>query len=205
MLNLYGRETSINVQKVAWALGELGVPFEWVGRDGQVGNIGVEKYEDLNAAQRVPTLVDNELVLNQSNSIIRYLASEYRGELWLKDPGERAQADQWMEWQSTDLWVDMTPTFWGLIRTPKNERNMLVINHHIKNLATHFEILDNHLANKDFIIGKHLSMGDISIGTGIYRYMSLPIKLPHYPNIENWYARLQDREAYRDYVMIPIS
>ena len=190
---------------MAWALGELGVRFEWVGRDGQVGNIGVEKYEDLNAAQRVPTLVDNELVLNQSNSIIRYLASEYRGELWLEDPGERAQADQWMEWQSTDLWVDMTPTFWGLIRTPKNERNMLVINHHIKNLATHFEILDNHLANRDFIIGKHLSMGDISIGTGIYRYMSLPIKRPHYPNIENWYTRLQDREAYRDYVMIPIS
>ena len=205
MLSLYGRETSINVQKVAWALGELGVRFEWVGRDGQVGNVGVEKYEDLNAAQRVPTLVDNELVLNQSNSIIRYLASEYRGELWLEDPGERAQADQWMEWQSTDLWVDMTPTFWGLIRTPKNERNMLVINHHIKNLATHFEILDNHLANRDFIIGKHLSMGDISIGTGIYRYMSLPIKRPHYPNIENWYTRLQDREAYRDYVMIPIS
>ena len=205
MLSLYGRETSINVQKVAWALGELGVRFEWVGRDGQVGNIGVEKYEDLNAAQRVPTLVDNELVLNQSNSIIRYLASEYRGELWLEDPVERAQADQWMEWQSTDLWVDMTPTFWGLIRTPKNERNMLVINHHIKNLATHFEILDNHLANTDFIIGKHLSMGDISIGTGIYRYMSLPIKRPHYPNIENWYTRLQDREAYRDYVMIPIS
>ena len=205
MLSLYGRETSINVQKVAWALGELGVRFEWVGRDGQVGNIGVKKYEGLNAAQRVPTLVDNELVLNQSNSIIRYLASEYRGELWLEDPGERAQADQWMEWQSTDLWVDMTPTFWGLIRTPKNERNMLVINHHIKNLATHFEILDNHLANRDFIIGKHLSMGDISIGTGIYRYMSLPIKRPHYPNIENWYTRLQDREAYRDYVMIPIS
>ena len=205
MLSLYGRETSINVQKVAWALGELGVRFEWVGRDGQVGNIGVEKYEDLNAAQRVPTLVDNELVLNQSNSIIRYLASEYRGELWLEDPGERAQADQWMEWQSTDLWVDMTPTFWGLIRTPENERNMLVINHHIKNLATHFEILDNHLANRDFIIGKHLSMGDISIGTGIYRYMSLPMKRPHYPNIDNWYTRLQDREAYRDYVMIPIS
>ena len=205
MISLYGRKTSINVQKVAWVLGELRVRFAWVDRHGQVGNVGVEKYENLNAAQRVPTLVDNELVLNQSNSIIRYLASIYRGEIWLKNPGERAQADQWMEWQSTDLWVDMTPTFWGLIRTPENERNMLVINHHIKNLATHFEILDNHLANRDFIIGKYLSMGDIPIGTGIYRYMSLPIERPHFPNIENWYARLQDREAYRDYVMIPIS
>ena len=70
MISLYGRKTSINVQKVAWALGELRVRFEWVDRHGQVGNVGVEKYENLNAAQRVPTLVDNELVLNQSNSII---------------------------------------------------------------------------------------------------------------------------------------
>lgn len=205
MISLYGRETSINVQKVAWALGELGVRFEWVDRNGQVGNVGVEKYESLNAAQRVPTLVNNKLVLNQSNCIVRYLASVYQGELWLKDLNERAQADQWMEWQSTDLWVDMTPTFWGLIRTSENKRDMLLINHHIKNLATHFEILDNHLMERDFIVGNHLSMGDIPIGTAIYRYMSLPIERPHFPNIENWYARLQDREAYRDYVMIPIS
>ena len=91
MLSLYGRETSINVKKVAWALGELGLQFKWVDRDGQVGNVGVEKYEILNAAQRVPTLVDNKLVLNQSNSIIRYLASVYIGKLWLKDPGERGR------------------------------------------------------------------------------------------------------------------
>ena len=110
-----------------------------------------------------------------------------------------------MEWQSTDLWVDMTPAFWGLIRTPENERNMLTINHHIKKLATHLEILYNHLVNRDFTVGKYFAMGDIPVGSGIYRYMSLPIERPHFPNIKNWYARLQDRKAYRDYVMIPIS
>ena len=205
MLSLYGRKTSINVQKVAWTLGELAVQFEWMDRDGQVGHVGVDKYENLNATQRIPTLVDDELVLSQSNSIVRYLASVYQGNLWLKDPGERAQADQWMEWQSTDLWVDMTPTFWGLIRTSENERDTLAIKQHIKNLATHFKILENHLERRDFIVGNHLSIGDIPIGTGIYRYMSLPIERPSFPNIENWYARLQDREAYRNYVMIPIS
>ena len=205
MLSLYGRKSSINVQKIAWTLGELELQFDWVDREGQVGNIGVEGYEKLNPARRVPTLVDNGLILNQSNSIVRYLAAVYKGDLWCKDPSERAQADRWMEWQSTDLWVDMTPTFWGLIRTPEEERNLAIIGQHIKNLTVHFELLDKHLANREFIVGNSLSMGDIPIGTGIYRYMSLPIERPHFRNIESWYKRLQDREAYQKYVMVPIS
>jgi glutathione S-transferase len=205
MLSLYGRETSINVQKVAWTLGEMGLRFDWIDREGQIGNVGVEDYENLNPARRVPTLVDNGLILNQSNSIVRYLASVYPGDLWLKDPAERAQADRWMEWQSTDLWVDMTPTFWGLIRTPEEERNLPMIDQHVENLTAHFELLDKHLANREFIVGDRLSIGDIPIGTGIYRYMSLPIEHPHFPNIENWYERLKDREAYRKYVLVPIS
>ena len=205
MLSLYGRKTSINVQKVAWALGELGLQFDWIDREGQIGTVGVENYENLNPTRRVPTLVDNGIILNQSNSIVRYLASVYQGDLWLKDPEERAQADRWMEWQSTDLWVDMTPTFWGLIRTPEEERNLPMIDQHVENLTAHFELLDKHLANREFIVGDRLSIGDIPIGTGIYRYMSLPIEHPHFPNIENWYERLKDREAYRKYVMVPIS
>ena len=82
MLSLYGRKSSINVQKVAWTLGELELQFDWVDREGQVGNIGVEGYEKLNPARRVPTLVDNGLILNQSNSIVRYLAAVYKGDLW---------------------------------------------------------------------------------------------------------------------------
>tara|TARA_A100000164_G_scaffold337662_1_gene331397 strand:- start:5423 stop:6040 length:618 start_codon:yes stop_codon:yes gene_type:complete len=205
MLRLYGRKTSINVQKVAWALGELELQFDWVDREGQVGNIGVEGYESLNPARRVPTLVDNRLILNQSNSIVRYLAAIYKGDLWCKDPAERAQADRWMEWQSTDLSVDMTPTFWGLVRTPEKERNLTIIDQHIKNLTVHLELLDKYLENREYIVGNSLSMGDIPIGTGIYRYMSLPIEHPHLPNIESWYKRLQDREAYQKYVMVPIS
>ncbi|MFL2781871.1 MAG: glutathione S-transferase family protein [Rhodospirillales bacterium] len=205
MLRLYGRKTSINVQKVAWALGELALQFDWVDREGQVGNIGVEGYESLNPARRVPTLVDNRLILNQSNSIVRYLAAIYKGDLWCKDPAERAQADRWMEWQSTDLSVDMTPTFWGLVRTPEKERNLTIIDQHIKNLTVHLELLDKYLENREYIVGNSLSMGDIPIGTGIYRYMSLPIEHPHLPNIESWYKRLQDREAYQKYVMVPIS
>ena len=205
MITLYGRGTSINVQKVAWTLGELSLDFEWVDKDGVVGAVAVENYDSLNPTRRVPTLIDGDAVLTQSNAIVRYLAARYDGGLWPADPGERAAADRWMEWQSTDLWVDMTPTFWGLIRTPEHQRDMTAIAIHVGNLANHFRVLDAHLADHACILGNRLTMGDIPIGTGTYRYMSLPIERPELPNVEAWYARLQDRKAYRTNVMVPIS
>jgi glutathione S-transferase len=205
MITLYGRETSINVQKVAWTLGELALEVDWVGRDGKVGDVGVENYEKLNATRRVPTLVDDGLTLTQSNSIVRYLAATYGSGLWPEDPGERAASDRWMEWQSTDVWVDMTPTFWGLIRTPPEDRDMTAIGRHVENLAAHFQILDDHLKTRAYVGGDRLTMGDIPIGTGIYRYMSLPIERPSLPHVEAWYARLQEREPYRTYVIVPLS
>lgn len=205
MITLYGRNTSINVQKVAWTLRELSLDFEWIDKDGVVGTVAVEDYERLNPTRRVPTLIDGEAVLTQSNAIVRYLAARYDGGLWPAEPAERAAADQWMEWQSTDLQVDMTPTFWGLIRTPEHQRDMTAIEKHVANLAEHFRILDTHLANRDYVSGERLTMGDIPIGAGTYRYMSLPIERPQLPNVAAWYSRLQDRRTYRTSVMIPIS
>ncbi len=205
MITLYGRNTSINVQKVAWTLGELSLDFEWLDKDGVVGAVAVENYESLNPTRRVPTLIDGDAVLTQSNAIVRYLAAKYGGGLWPADPAQRAEADRWMEWQSTDVWVDMTPTFWGLIRTPEHRRDMAAIGKHVDNLAGHFRILDAHLANRDYVLGERLTMGDIPIGAGTYRYMSLPIERPGLPNVEAWYSRLRDRDAYGANVMVPIS
>ena len=83
MLKLYGRNTSINVQKVAWTMKELGLNWEWVDRRGVVGSIDTEEYRKLNPAGQVPTVSDNGLLLRQSNAIIRYLAKTYgEGSQW---------------------------------------------------------------------------------------------------------------------------
>ena len=205
MRKLIGRKTSINVQKVAWTLAELELPFDWIDKEGVVGIVDVDDYQALNPTRRIPTLIDEGHTLTQSNAIVRYLAAAYGGGLWLDDPAQRAAADRWMEWQSSDVWVDMTPAFWGLVRTPPAERDMVKIQGHVDRLADHFRILDDHLAGRTYVIDDHLTMADIPIGTGAYRYMSLPIDRPSLPNVEQWYARLQERDHYRNQVMFPIA
>jgi hypothetical protein len=50
------------------------------------------------------------------------------GSLWPGDPVARAAADMWMDWQISRLMPDMTVIFWGLVRTPEDQRDYPAIN-----------------------------------------------------------------------------
>src|SRR6476660_233261 len=101
MIKIWGRNTSVNVQKVMWALGELGVPHERIDVGGSFGKNKEPAYLAMNPNGLVPTLEEDGFLLWESNSIVRYLASKYdkSGVLEPKDAKQRAQASQWMDWQ----------------------------------------------------------------------------------------------------------
>ena len=75
MYKLLGRKTSGNVQKVLFMLGELGVPFERLDYGRQYENTATPEYKALNPTSKVPTLVDGDTVIWESNTILRYLAA----------------------------------------------------------------------------------------------------------------------------------
>src|SRR5262245_66352838 len=100
MLKLWGRINSINVQKVLWALEELKVPYERVDAGLQFGVVNESFYRKMNPNGRVPTIEDDGLVLWESNTICRYLATTRQGErLYPSNPKSRANVERWMDWQ----------------------------------------------------------------------------------------------------------
>ena len=199
MLRIWGRTNSINVQKVMWAVGELGLAHERIDAGGAFGGLDTDAYRALNANGRVPTIEDDGLVAWESNACVRYLAARYdAGGLWPEDPAKRAGADMWMDWQQTTLMTDMTTVFWGLVRTPEAERDHAAIEAAAGRLGGLWRRLDKHLAARPFVAGERFSMGDIPVGAACYRYLQLPIERPQLAAIEAWYGRLQEREPYRD-------
>jgi glutathione S-transferase len=66
------------------------------------------------------------------------------------------------------------------------------------------QLVDAHLVGKTFITGDNFTMGDIPAGAQLFRYyeMQIPLERPKLPNVEAWYARLKDRPAYREHVMV---
>lgn len=206
MLQVYGRANSMNVQKVMWTLGELGLAHHRhdVGR-GFGGN-DQPWYLALNPMGTVPAIDDAGTVVWESNAIVRYLAARYgAGTLWPRDPAGRAAADIWMDWQQTCVLPTIHPVFWMLIRTPPQERDMAVVESGRKKLESLFTVLDRHLAGRSYVAGATFTMGDIPAGATAYRWLSLPLARPALTNVAAWYARLSERPAFRQHVMLPLT
>jgi len=95
MLKIWGRASSSNVQKVLWCCAELDLPFERVDIGGAFGGNRDPEYLALNPNGLVPTVKDGDLIMWESNTICRYLASTHNGErLYPRDPAARTHVGQ---------------------------------------------------------------------------------------------------------------
>ena len=201
MIQLYGRRNSINVQKVSWALCELNIEFKWHDEHGKFGTVNVENYEKLNPQLIVPTLDYNGTIINQSNSIVRYLYRKHTDVYEISKAEDIAIAEQWMEFQATDLQLNMTPIFWGLVRNPPEDRDQDLIDKNIVLLNKKFEIFDNFLSDREFILNNNFGMSDIIMGVATYRYNSLPIERPDLVNLQNWYKKISSRNCFKKNIL----
>ena len=103
MIRLLGRKTSGNVQKVMWLLEELGLEYSREDYGRQFKNTSDQDYLQMNPTGKVPTVIDGDKVLRESNTILRYLAGKVESELLPSDVLTRAQSEIWMDWLLASL------------------------------------------------------------------------------------------------------
>src|SRR5690242_9565708 len=127
-LRLWGQPRSINVQKVLWALDELGLEYERIDAGGSFGRVQDADYLALNPNGLVPTLQDGNAALWESNAIVRYLFGKYGTHPALpSDHGLRARADGWTDWATGSFWAHVRPLLVQLVRTPEAQRDSKLI------------------------------------------------------------------------------
>ena len=201
-MRLWGRATSMNVQKVLWALAELGLDIERIDAGGSYGGLESASYSTLNPNRRIPTLEDGPLVLWESNVIVRYLSAAYgRNILRPKTLADAAVADQWMDWMQTTLTPVLVPLFWEAVRKPPSQRSAERIVQLTAEAGRVYAILDERLAVTSWLGGSAFSMGDIPAGATLYRWFTMEISRPDLPRLAAWYERLQKRPAFCATVM----
>jgi glutathione S-transferase len=208
MLKIWGRNTSSNVQKVLWALGEMKLPFERLDVGGAFGKTKDAFYLAMNPNSLVPTLEEEDgFTLWESNTIVRYLAGKHANRtLEPADLKVRASAQKWMDWQLSVMAPAITPVFWGLIRTPPEQRDAKVIATGKEKTIAAAILMDVQLGKTQYLAGDEFSYGDIPVGIMIYRYMQLIPERPATPHLDRWYAAISSRAAFKEQVaVVPLS
>jgi glutathione S-transferase len=194
MLKIWGRTTSSNVQKVLWCCAELDIPFERVDLGGPFGGNRDPEYLKLNPNGLVPTVVDGDLVMWESNTICRYLATTRNGEhLYPRDPAARTHVERWMDWQL------------GLVRTRPEALDHAAVEAARRRALAGWAIAEDALQDQPYLAGAELSLAEIVLGTQIYRWFNLPIERPALSHLRAWYERLRERPGFKKHIEIPIT
>ena len=209
MMRLWGRKSSINVQKVLWCLAELGLEegkdFERIDAGLHFGKNRTPEFLVLNPNGLVPTLEDGNLVLWESNTILRYLARQYdQSKCFPTDMASQYQSEKWMDWQVGTLWPSLRIAFLGLTRTPEGERNYEAIRKAYQDSSALLTLLDQQLISQQYCSGNTFHIGDIPLALCVSRWILLNQTFPDHTgmrpilnNIDAWMKRLEEDTQYK--------
>lgn len=201
MITIFGKASSINVRKVLWACAELGIPFEREDWGSGFRETHTTEFLAMNPHGLVPVIRDHGFVLWESNTIIRYLASKYKGaSLYPNQLQQRARIDQWIDWQASDLNSAWRYAFMALVRQSPAHRDNAQIAASVSAWSKCMAVLDKQLEKTGgHVAGEAFSLADIPIGLSVQRWFSTPLAHPHLPAVSAYYDVLAQRPGYRDY------
>ncbi|CNE84944.1 glutathione S-transferase [Yersinia mollaretii] len=206
MLTVWGRNNSTNVKKVLWCLEELALGYERIDVGGQYGKLNEPLYRAMNPNGLIPCLQDEDFILWESNTIVRYLAAQYgESRLYLADARQRAEAEKWMDWVTSSVVEPFKAVFIGLVRTPPEQQDKERIAQGIEQLNRLMAIADSALAQQAYLSGDKFGIGDIPLGCLAYAWFNLSITHPELPHLQRWYQSLTQRAAFQKVIDIGIS
>lgn len=197
MLKILGKAASINVHKVIWTCDELNLPFEREDWGAGFRATDDPAFLRLNPNAMVPVLIDDELVLWESNTICRYLcAREARDDLLPGTPRGRAEVEKWMDWQVSDLNNSWRYAFMSLVRNSAAHQDPLQLAAGIAGWNQRMGILEQQLQKTGaYVCGEHFTLADIVLGLSVKRWLKTPMQRPDYPAITAYGARLAEKTA----------
>jgi len=192
MIDLY-TFTTPNGRKPAIALEEMGLPYTVHKVDISKGEQFTPEFVALNPNSKIPVITDQETSLSifESGAILIYLA-EKTGQLLPIEPAQRFNVLQWLMFQMASV----GPMFGqlGHFRNAAPEPIPYAITRYEKETLRLFSVLDDQLAEQEFIAGKY-SIADIAIYPWVMAYPYLQVTLDEHPHLKRWTQTLQARPA----------
>lgn len=196
MIDIYAFATPNSI-KVPIALEELGLDYVLHAVNVRKGEQKSVEFIALNPNGKVPVLVDTDasaetFVLSESAAILVYLA-EKTGRLLPVKGEARARVFEQLFFHASGL----GPAFGqaGFFQRQAAESNPLAIQRFSSEAARTVKMLDNILANHEFVTGEAFSIADIAHFGWLWRREFAGVSLENAPNVARWFDEMAARPA----------
>jgi GSH-dependent disulfide-bond oxidoreductase len=163
MIRFYFHPTP-NPAKIALFLEEVGLPYEVIPVDTSKGEQHTSAFRAINPNGKVPAIVDTdgpggkEARVFDSTAILIYLA-EKTGKL-LGKPDDRPELLSWLLFIASGLGPFSGQAVHFQFAAP--EGLAYAVNRYRREAERHYQVLNDHLADREFIVGSHYTIADIS-------------------------------------------
>lgn len=165
------------------------------------GELRQPEYLALNPNASVPTLVDGDFVLWESNAIMQYLADAVGdGQLFPRDLRARADIVRWQCWELAHFNKAFGMLAFETVAKPRNQAGApdpARVELAKAELARYAPVLDAHIAHREYVVGRSITLADYSM-LQFEGYRTLvPFDFSVYTNLNAYFDHARNAEAWQ--------
>lgn len=194
-MKLYSIPGSNNCRKVEAVIDHLGLNIDIRYLGLTTGELFSDEYFSLNPNGKVPTLVDEDFILWESNAILQYLCDQSADEqLFPSESKSRADIARWQFWEVTHFNKALgTIAFETILKQQlmQEPANQALVDNATEDLIKYSAVLDKHMADREFVVSDHITLADYSITSFEAFKQALPFDWSSYPNLNQYFERMQ--------------
>lgn len=211
MITLYSWATG-NGRRASIMLEESGLPYEVKSMELATKVQKSDWYLKINPDGRIPAIVDSDagdgkpVTISESGAILTYLA-EKSGKLMPRNGAARAETLKWLFIQTSNLSPMCMQVHWlgrardeGDPALPSVGTYFKVYQDEVRRL---YGLMDQRLAETEFLGGKEYSVADIAAYPWVFRYPQQDISLKSMPHLSRWFETVGARPAVKRGMQIP--
>ncbi|CAN5845517.1 glutathione S-transferase [soil metagenome] len=200
-MKLYHFPVSPNSRRVLAVIYHLGLDCDLEAVDLSSGQQMKPEFFRLNPNHMIPTLVDRDFVLWESNAIMQYLCSKKPGStLWPSDAKAQADINRWQCWGLAHfgsacgiyIYEHLVKKFLHLGDPDPAELRKAEERFH-----RFAKVLDNHLMGRTWLAGNSTTLADYSVGAPLALAEAAAYPMAPYTEIRRWYAGMEALEPWK--------
>lgn len=199
-MKLYVFPPSPRARKVIAVAHHLGIPCDTQIVDLLKGQQKAPEYLAINPNGRMPTLVDGDTVMWESNAIMQYLATRKPNDLFPADEKTRLDITRWQFWDAAQWDPSCAIVIFEKVvkqLAGGGPPDMARVEDGMRQFRQWATVLDGHLAKTGWVVGNGLTIADFGIAAPMTYAAMAGLPVGEFPNIGKWYAKIEALDAWK--------